>query len=88
MGYGAWQWALKRGIPAARTQEELEMWNVTNAAQKQWRKYKEMIDCEQAAWKIPEDTNADLLQAPKKRQKTVAGMLWLAAFHKHLSSDT
>ena len=74
VGEGAWQWALKRGLPAAESLKDLESWNVTKAAQKQWRRYKEMIDREQPSWKIAKETDAELLQPPKKRRKSVPGM--------------
>ncbi len=84
VGDGARQWALKRGLSAAQSQDEAKMWNVTKAAWKQWKSYKDMIDEEQPAWEIPQDNERPLLQPqlPKKRQKTVVGVYSLRERHK------
>lgn len=79
---GAWQWALKRALLAAKTREELEMWNVTDAAQKQWQRYKEMISLEQPAWQTPGEHDAKLPLPSPKRQK------WTASNHNFPSLST
>ncbi|KAL3151544.1 hypothetical protein ABBQ38_012540 [Trebouxia sp. C0009 RCD-2024] len=43
-GQQAWVWAKTRGLTTASSLDDLNQWHVSGRAQKQWKKYKHMID--------------------------------------------